>query len=207
MVTTYRFRVVRNDNVATFIKELVLEPEPGSPTPQHRPGEYLQFDIPAYEEICLREIAVNEPFGEIWRSQGLLNVRAQNRRPIRRNFSMASNPSVDKLLRFNVRLSLPQLHLVPGTRGTIDSSRSQPDLVLEGALDPGRLPLRLRIDGTVERPQLLQIKGAAVQIDVTRSRHLDAQEQTAALALALSRIQELESRLAVLEDEAARKEM
>ena len=50
---TYRFRVVRNENVATFIKELVLEPEPGSPPLDYQPGDYLQFDIPAYEEISL----------------------------------------------------------------------------------------------------------------------------------------------------------
>ena len=49
--TTYRFRVVSNDNVATFIKELVVEPEPGSPLLNYQPGDYLQFDIPAYDEI------------------------------------------------------------------------------------------------------------------------------------------------------------
>ena len=56
--TTYRFRVISNENVATFIKELVLEPEPGSPLPDYQPGDYLQFDIPAYDEISFREIAV-----------------------------------------------------------------------------------------------------------------------------------------------------
>ena len=54
-----QFRVVSNENVATFIKELVLEPEPGSLLPDYQPGDYLQFDIPAYEEISFREIAVS----------------------------------------------------------------------------------------------------------------------------------------------------
>ncbi len=39
--TAYSFRVVSNENVATFIKELVLEPEPGSPLLRYQPGDYL----------------------------------------------------------------------------------------------------------------------------------------------------------------------
>lgn len=105
--TTYRFRVVCNENVATFIKELVLEPEPGSPTLAYRPGDYLQFDIPAYGEISLREIAVSAPYDEIWKIENTADFRAENRLPIRRNFSIASNPAVDRQLRFNVRISTP----------------------------------------------------------------------------------------------------
>jgi MocE subfamily Rieske [2Fe-2S] domain protein len=105
--TTYRFRVVSNDNVATFIKELVLEPEPGSPSLDYRPGDYLQFDIPAYDEISFREIAVNAPFAEIWKARDIFDFHAKNALPIRRNFSMATNPGVDRQLRFNVRISTP----------------------------------------------------------------------------------------------------
>ena len=107
LATTYRFRVVSNDNVATFIKELVLEPEPGSPSPDYQPGDYLQFDIPAYDEISFHEIAVNAPFAEIWKAQDIFDFHAENALPIRRNFSMATNPGVDQQLRFNVRISTP----------------------------------------------------------------------------------------------------
>lgn len=105
--TTYALRVVSNDNVATFIKELVLELEPGSPTLAYQPGDYLQFDIPAYEEISFRDIAVQAPFAESWKAQNVLAYWAENALPARRNFSFASNPAVDKQLRFNVRLSMP----------------------------------------------------------------------------------------------------
>ena len=44
--TTYKFRVVSNDNIATFIKELVLEPEPGSPPFDYKPGDYMQSTFP-----------------------------------------------------------------------------------------------------------------------------------------------------------------
>jgi Na+-transporting NADH:ubiquinone oxidoreductase subunit F len=107
LATTHRFRVVSNENVATFIKELVLEPEAGSPPLQYQPGEYLQFDIPAYGEISFREIAVRAPFDEIWKAGRVFDYRAENALPIRRNFSMAANPAAEKLLRFNVRISTP----------------------------------------------------------------------------------------------------
>ena len=94
--TTYNFRVASNDNVATFIKELVLEPEPGSPLPDYQPGQYLQLDIPAYGEIAFSEIAVKPPFAEVWKAQHVFDFRAENRAPIRRNYSPATNPAVDR---------------------------------------------------------------------------------------------------------------
>ena len=104
---TFRFRVVSNDNVATFIKELVLELEPGSPVLDYRPGDYLQFEIPAYDEISFREIAVSGPYAEVWKARGVFDFGAENGLPIRRNYSFATAPAVDRQLRFNVRLSTP----------------------------------------------------------------------------------------------------
>ncbi|HTB83083.1 MAG TPA: NADH:ubiquinone reductase (Na(+)-transporting) subunit F [Candidatus Sulfotelmatobacter sp.] len=105
--TTYKFRVASNENVATFIKELVLEPEPGTPLPPYQPGDYLQLDIPAYGEIRFDEIAVNMPFAEVWKTQHVFDFRSENAVPVRRNYSLASNPAVDRQLRFNVRIATP----------------------------------------------------------------------------------------------------
>ncbi len=105
--TTYKFLVVSNENVATFIKELVLEPEPGSPMPPYQPGDYLQLDIPAYGEIAFQEIAVKAPFNAVWHAQHVFDFRSENNMPIRRNYSLATNPASDKQLRFNVRISTP----------------------------------------------------------------------------------------------------
>ena len=55
---THRFRVLAKDNVATFIKELVLEPVDGVPL-IYQPGDYLQLDITAYAERHLTDIAVD----------------------------------------------------------------------------------------------------------------------------------------------------
>ncbi len=105
--TTYKFRVVSNENVATFIKELVLEPVPGSPLLDYQPGDYIQMDIPAYGEIPFRQISVCQPFADVWKTQHVFDFRAENGLPVRRNYSLATNPKIDKQLRFNVRIATP----------------------------------------------------------------------------------------------------
>ena len=45
--------MVSNCNVATFIKELVLEPLDGTEKISFTPGDYLQLDIPAYDDDSL----------------------------------------------------------------------------------------------------------------------------------------------------------
>ena len=99
--------MVSNENVATFIKELVLEPEPGSPLLRYQPGDYLQLDIPAYGEIGFNEIAVKQPFARVWKEQHVFDFRSENALPTRRNYSLATNPATDKQLRFNVRIATP----------------------------------------------------------------------------------------------------
>jgi MocE subfamily Rieske [2Fe-2S] domain protein len=105
--TTYTFRVVSNDNVATFIKELVLAPDSVSPNLDFRPGEYLQFDIPAYAERSLRDVEVCEPYANVWKTHHVFDFVAANGAPCRRNYSFANNPDTEKLLRFNVRIATP----------------------------------------------------------------------------------------------------
>jgi Na+-transporting NADH:ubiquinone oxidoreductase subunit F len=105
--TTYIFRVVSNDNAATFIKELVLELDPDSPALDYQPGEYLQFDIPAYPNRTLQDVQVQPPYAALWESQKVFDLPAGNPMPGRRNYSLASNPAKDRLLRFNVRLATP----------------------------------------------------------------------------------------------------
>ncbi|HEX3628547.1 MAG TPA: NADH:ubiquinone reductase (Na(+)-transporting) subunit F [Verrucomicrobiae bacterium] len=105
--TVYKFRVVSNENVGMFIKELVLEAEPGSPLLQYQPGDYLQFDIPAYDEILFHDIAISPRFSEVWKTQRLFEFRSENAVPVRRNYSLATNPASDKQFRFNVRIATP----------------------------------------------------------------------------------------------------
>ncbi len=104
---TYTFRVVSNHNIATFIKELVLEPDDLSPALIYQPGDYLQFEIPAYADRSLRDIDVGARYAAIWQAQQVFELPAANPMACRRNYSLASNPAKAEPLRFNVRIATP----------------------------------------------------------------------------------------------------
>jgi MocE subfamily Rieske [2Fe-2S] domain protein len=104
---TLTFRVVSNRNVATFIKELVLEPAGDSPGLTYQPGDYLQIDIPPYADTSLKQVEVDKQYKEVWDAYHIFDVVAANPIPCRRNYSFATNPAVDKQLRFNVRIATP----------------------------------------------------------------------------------------------------
>ncbi|MFP5205781.1 MAG: NADH:ubiquinone reductase (Na(+)-transporting) subunit F [Acidobacteriota bacterium] len=105
---TFRFRVVSNTSVATFIKELVLEPESEESAVAFVPGDYLQFDIPAYDAIRFRDFDIPEPFATVWRNQHVFDLVASNPYPGKRNnYSLAGNPRTERQLRFNVRIATP----------------------------------------------------------------------------------------------------
>jgi Na+-transporting NADH:ubiquinone oxidoreductase subunit F len=106
-VTTYSFQVVSNDNVATFIKELVLEPDPESAPFHYQPGDYIQIEIPAYTTRSLHEVEIRPPYAQVWEVNKVFEYQASNPFPCRRNYSLASEPTTDKFLRFNVRLATP----------------------------------------------------------------------------------------------------
>ena len=105
---TYKFRVVSNRNVATFIKELVLAYHKGDSKLEFTPGDYLQLDIPAYGTIRFRDFDIPEPFAAVWENQHVFDLVAHNDRPgHRNNYSLASNRQTEDTLRFNVRIATP----------------------------------------------------------------------------------------------------
>jgi Na(+)-translocating NADH:ubiquinone oxidoreductase F subunit len=103
-----RFRVVSNRSVATFIKELVLEPLDSAGQIEFTPGDYIQLDIPAYDSIPFRDFDIPEPFAAVWKSQHVFDLVASNPTSGRRNnYSMASNQLTERVFRFNVRIATP----------------------------------------------------------------------------------------------------
>ena len=105
---TLKLRVVSNQNVATFIKELVLEPVDQSGKIAFSPGDYLQLDIPAYENIRFCDFDIPEPYSSVWEAQHVFDLAAGN--PVagrRNNYSLASNQELERTLRFNVRIATP----------------------------------------------------------------------------------------------------
>jgi MocE subfamily Rieske [2Fe-2S] domain protein len=105
---TFTLRVVSNRSVATFIKELVLEPVYATEKIPFAPGDYLQFDIPAYGEIKFSDFDIPEPFATVWRAQHVFDLVAENSTAGRRNnYSLAGNAATERVLRFNIRIATP----------------------------------------------------------------------------------------------------
>ena len=110
---SYQLRVVSNRSVSTFIKELTLEPVNSGESIAFTPGDYLQIDIPAYDTLRFRDFDIPEPYAWVWRQQHVFDLVAHNPNGGRRNnYSLASNLSTERVLRFNVRIATPP----PGQR-------------------------------------------------------------------------------------------
>jgi MocE subfamily Rieske [2Fe-2S] domain protein len=102
---TLRLRLVSGRSVATFIRELVFEPLDRI---EFKPGDYLQFDIPAYEAIRFRDFDIPQPYAAVWEAQHVFELVARNPDSTRRNnYSLACNPQTEANLRFNVRIATP----------------------------------------------------------------------------------------------------
>lgn len=105
---TFEFRVIENRRVATFITELTLEPHNPDTLTQFTPGDYLQLEIPTFDEIHFRNLAVPEPFASVWKAHHLFDLSVSNREEGRRNnYSIANNPGRDGVVKFNVRIAMP----------------------------------------------------------------------------------------------------
>lgn len=105
---TYKLRVVSNENVATFIKELVLEAIGDDALPAFTPGDYMQVVIPVYGEILFTQLDIQEPYRQVWQQQGVFKLSSSNALLERRNnYSIASNNKKEKTIRFNVRIATP----------------------------------------------------------------------------------------------------
>ena len=103
-----KLRVVSNRNVSTFIKELMLEPVDASAKVEFTPGDYLQFEIPAYGTTRFQDFEIPEPYASVWRAHHLFEIAAKHPGDARRNnYSLASNARIESTLRFNVRIATP----------------------------------------------------------------------------------------------------
>ena len=103
-IKKYGASVISNENVATFIKELVLALEPGEKI-EFEAGQYIQIDIPEYE-LDYDNIAVQARYRSTWDRFGLWGLHAETEEPVYRAYSMANTPAED-VLRFTIRIATP----------------------------------------------------------------------------------------------------
>ena len=117
-VKKYRASVVSNENVATFIKELVLKLDPGEKL-EFESGAFIQIDIPEYE-LAFSEFRkrVNERFRPEWDAFNLWGLHAEAEEPIFRAYSLANPPSEKDELRFTIRIATPPPSVSEAPPGT-----------------------------------------------------------------------------------------
>ena len=98
--------VKSNENVATFIKELVLE-LPDGEILEFESGGYIQIDIPEYE-LQYSEFNVEQEYHEDWDKFKMWDLIARNNNPDEfRAYSMANHPAEGNIVMLNVRIAHP----------------------------------------------------------------------------------------------------
>lgn len=95
-----------NKNVATFIKEFIVDLPPGE-TLNFKAGGYVQIDVPPYKEIKYSDFDIDEEYRGDWEKYGMFKYVARNPEPIFRAYSMANHPAEGQMVMLNVRIASP----------------------------------------------------------------------------------------------------
>ncbi|MBT4554897.1 MAG: NADH:ubiquinone reductase (Na(+)-transporting) subunit F [Candidatus Marinimicrobia bacterium] len=98
--------VKSNENVATFIKELVLDLPEGESL-NFQAGGYIQIDIPEYRNLLFKDFDVEDEYHPDWDKYKIWNLVANNDEPLFRAFSMANHPAEGNRIMLNVRIATP----------------------------------------------------------------------------------------------------
>lgn len=104
-IKRYTATVHSNYNVATFIKELILDLEPGVDI-GFKAGGYMQIDIPAYS-ISFSEFEVEEEYRDAWDGMNLWRYKASIDEPIFRAYSCSTAPYEKGVIKFTIRIATP----------------------------------------------------------------------------------------------------
>ncbi|REK24520.1 MAG: NADH:ubiquinone reductase (Na(+)-transporting) subunit F [Planctomycetota bacterium] len=102
-----------NRNVATFIKELVLELPPGEKV-DFKPGGYIQIEVPPHE-LSYETFEVAEKYHEDWNKYGLWKLKSKVDEEVFRAYSMANYPGERGIIMLNVRVATPPPRAPAGT--------------------------------------------------------------------------------------------
>lgn len=108
-VKEYECTVVSNKNVASFIKELIVN----LPEGQHMdfiPGSYAQIKIPKYQMDYDKDIdkaSIGDQYLPSWEKFGLFTLKCKNDEPTIRAYSMANYPAEGDRFMLTVRIATP----------------------------------------------------------------------------------------------------
>jgi Na+-transporting NADH:ubiquinone oxidoreductase subunit F len=97
--------VVSNRNVASFIKELVLELPEGEEL-EFKAGGYIQIECPPHH-LSFKDFDIDEEFHDEWDRYNLWRYESHVKHTESRAYSMASYPLEKTTVKLNVRIATP----------------------------------------------------------------------------------------------------
>lgn len=97
--------VVSNNNVATFIKEFVVQLPKGEIL-EFKSGGYIQIDVPKIE-VDFKDIEVGDKWKDEWEELGIFDLKMVNPEPTYRAYSMANHPAEGNIIMLNIRIATP----------------------------------------------------------------------------------------------------
>jgi len=104
-VKKWECSVRSNHNVATFIKELVLDLPAGEEI-DFKAGGYIQIECPPHE-LSYSDFDIDEKYLADWIQYDLLKLHSKVTEPTMRAYSMASYPEETDIIMLNVRIATP----------------------------------------------------------------------------------------------------
>jgi len=97
--------VKSNDNLATFIKELVLE-LPEDESVDFKAGGYIQIEVPPHV-LEYKNFDIDSRFLADWTKFKMFQYKSHVHAPVTRAYSMANYPEEKGIIALNVRISSP----------------------------------------------------------------------------------------------------
>lgn len=101
----WQCRVKSNKNVATFIKELVLE-LPAGESVDFRAGGYIQIEVPPHT-LSYANFEIDKRFLSDWTKFKMFQYKSHVHTPVTRAYSMANYPGEKGIITLNVRIASP----------------------------------------------------------------------------------------------------
>ena len=108
-----------NDNVATFIKELILELPPGENV-DFRAGGYVQIEAPPHT-VRYNDFDIEDEYKPDWDQYDLWQYVSEVNQPVVRAYSMANYPQEKGIITLNVRIATPPPDMPEAPPGQMSS--------------------------------------------------------------------------------------
>ncbi len=106
-IKKWECEVVSNDNVATYIKELVVKLPEGEFL-NFQSGCYIQIDVPDCDIDFKSDLyKIDERFQDDYDKFKIWDLQMKNPEPIFRAYSMANHPAEGNIIMLNIRLATP----------------------------------------------------------------------------------------------------